>query len=159
MSSPSESLSRWLVNSGRGHSGTGELLMYSCSESESPALQHPHIRALTPSRQPLLATAGIKRAGHPALTTIEGLQLIKKVKMGEGSTRGRVRSADFDKLYASTIHLAVGHYQSILANTTIYPNDIEARDWSGQAWAAACHSQGVQIDYDEDAYKLVSFLF
>ncbi|KAG1787090.1 uncharacterized protein HD556DRAFT_1449145 [Suillus plorans] len=76
--------------------------------------------------------------------------------MGEGGTRGRVRSADFDKLYASTIHLAVGHYQSILANTTIYPNDIEARDWSGQAWAAACRSQGVRIDYDEDAYKLIT---
>ncbi|KAG1792724.1 uncharacterized protein HD556DRAFT_1309023 [Suillus plorans] len=156
MSSPSESLSRRLVNSGRGHSSTGELLMYSRAESESPALQHPRVRALTPSRQPLLATAGIKRAGHPALTTIEGLQLVKKVKMGEGGTWGRVRSADFNKLYASTIHLAVGHYQSILANTTIYPNDIEAHDWSGQAWAAACHSQGVRIDYDEDAYKLIT---
>ncbi|KAG1788338.1 uncharacterized protein HD556DRAFT_1312101 [Suillus plorans] len=156
MSSPSESLSRRLVNSGRGHSSTRELLMYSRAESESPALQHPRVHALTPSRQPLLATAGIKRAGHPALTTIEGLQLVKKVKMGEGGTWGRVRSADFDKLYASTIHLAVGHYQSILANTTIYPNDIEARDWSGQAWAAACRSQGVRIDYDEDAYKLIT---
>jgi hypothetical protein len=101
---------------------------------------------------------GVKRPGYPALATMEGLQVVKKVKVGEGGTRGRLRSADFDKLYATTIHLAISHYQSILANSTIYPNDIQARDWSGQAWAAACRSQGVQIDYDEDAYKLVSFL-
>ncbi|KAG2117576.1 hypothetical protein DEU56DRAFT_761364 [Suillus clintonianus] len=94
--------------------------------------------------------------GYLSLATTEGLQVVKKVKVGEGGTRGRLRSADFDKLYAATVHLAISHYQSILANSTIYPNDIQAQDWSGQAWAAACRSQGIQIDFDEDAYKLIT---
>ncbi|KAG2739492.1 hypothetical protein P692DRAFT_20755550, partial [Suillus brevipes Sb2] len=92
----------------------------------------------------------------PPLTKVEGLQVIQKVKLGDGGSRGRVRCADFDGLYSSIIHLAVGHYQAILANSTIYPGDIESRNWSGEAWAAACRANGVKIDYDEDTYKLIT---
>ncbi|KAG0699956.1 hypothetical protein DFH29DRAFT_876911 [Suillus ampliporus] len=124
---------------------TAELSLFS-----SPVPQHPRVSALTSSG------LGIKRAGYPSLATTEGLQVVKKVKVGEGGTCGRLCSADFDKLYAATVHLAISHYQSILANLTIYPNDIQAQDWSGQAWAAACCSQGIQIDFDEDVYKLIT---
>ncbi|KAG1883657.1 hypothetical protein F4604DRAFT_1920163 [Suillus subluteus] len=121
-------------------------------------VQHPHVSALTPSQQvPLpLASVGMKHAGHPALATTEALQFAKMVKMGEGRTCGHIHSADLNKLYSTTVHLAVSHYQSILVDLTIYPNDIQAREWSGQAWAAACCSQWVCIDYDEDVYKLIT---
>lgn len=96
----------------------------------------------------------MKRSAPP-LTEVDGLQVVQKVKIGDGGSRGRVRCADFDRLYSSIIHLAVGHYQAILANLTIYPGDVESRNWSGEAWAASCRANGVKIDYDEDTYKLV----
>ncbi|KAG1823924.1 uncharacterized protein BJ212DRAFT_1476776 [Suillus subaureus] len=99
---------------------------------------------------------GIKCAGYPLLATTKGLQVVKKVKVGEGGTCRCLHSADFDKLCAAMVHLAISHYQSILANLTIYPNNIQVQDWSGQAWAATCHSQGIQIDFDEDVYKLIT---
>ncbi|KAG1871412.1 hypothetical protein F4604DRAFT_1681534 [Suillus subluteus] len=62
---------------------------------------------------------GIKCMGHPTLVMTEGLQ-VKKVKLSDGGTCRCVHSADFNKLYSTMVHLAVGHYQSILANSTIY---------------------------------------
>ncbi|KAG0695673.1 hypothetical protein DFH29DRAFT_879887 [Suillus ampliporus] len=107
-------------------------------------------------RVPSDATAlGAGKRLAPPLTEVNGLQVVQKVKLGDGGSQGRVRCADFDGLYSSIIHLAVGHYQAILANSTIYPGDIESRNWSGEAWAAACRANGVKIDYDEDTYKLV----
>ncbi|KAG1888438.1 uncharacterized protein F5891DRAFT_1199295 [Suillus fuscotomentosus] len=111
----------------------------------------------TEAQQPFesLALRGVKRLAPP-LTKVDGLQVVQKVKIGNGGSRGRVRYADFDRLYSSIIHLAVGHYQAILANSTIYPGDVESRNWSGEAWAASCRANGVKIDYDEDTYKLIT---
>ncbi|KAG2045775.1 hypothetical protein BDR06DRAFT_1015306 [Suillus hirtellus] len=93
----------------------------------------------TEAQQPFesLALGGVKRSAPP-LTEVDGLQVVQKVKIGDGGSRGCVRCADFDRLYSSIIHLAVGHYQAILANSTIYPGDVESRNWSGEAWAASC---------------------
>lgn len=118
----------------------------SLSSIESPVAQQPF----------QLTALGAGKRPAPPLTKVEGLQVVQKVKLGDGGSRGRVRCADFDGLYSSIIHLAVGHYQAILANSTIYPGDIESRNWSGEAWAAACRANGVKIDYDEDTYKLIT---
>ncbi|KIK32090.1 hypothetical protein CY34DRAFT_37296, partial [Suillus luteus UH-Slu-Lm8-n1] len=69
---------------------------------------------------------------------------------------GRIRCNDFDGMYPAIVQLAVSHYQCILANFSIYPNESESRDWSGQAWNAACRANGVRMEYDEDAYKLIT---
>lgn len=91
-----------------------------------------------------------------ALATADSLHVAQKVKIGEGGSRGRIRCSDFDGMYPAIVQLAVSHYQCILANFSIYPNESESRDWSGQAWNAACRANGVRMEYDEDAYKLVS---
>ncbi|KIJ59639.1 hypothetical protein HYDPIDRAFT_32975 [Hydnomerulius pinastri MD-312] len=92
----------------------------------------------------------------PPLAMMEGLQVVQKVKLSSGGSRGRTRSADFDKMYASLIHLAVGHYQAILCNVSLYPNDVQRRDWSAEAWVKACREKGVKMDFDEDGYKLIT---
>lgn len=33
--------------------------------------------------------------------------------------------------------------------------ETECHDWSSMAWSAACRANGVKIEYDKDAYKLV----
>ncbi|KAG1872228.1 hypothetical protein F4604DRAFT_1925840 [Suillus subluteus] len=94
------------------------------------------------------------KCAAPALGTAEGLQVVQKVKLGDGGSWGRVHCSNFDGLYSAIVQLAVSHYQSILTNCLIYPNDIERRDWSAKAWNAACCANGVKVEYDEDAYKL-----
>ncbi|KAG1814051.1 hypothetical protein DFJ58DRAFT_834922 [Suillus subalutaceus] len=79
----------------------------------------------------LMAALGAVKRPAPPLTEVEGLQVVQKVKIGDGGS-------------------------SILANSTIYPGDVESRNWSGEAWAASCRANGVRIDYDEDAYKLIT---
>ncbi|KAG1843936.1 hypothetical protein DFJ58DRAFT_803763 [Suillus subalutaceus] len=110
------------------------------------------------AQQPVELMAALGAVKRPALplTEVEGLQVVQKVKIGDGGSRGCIRCADFDRLYSPIIHLAVGHYQVILANSTIYPGDVESRNWLGEAWAASCRANGVRIDYDEDAYKLIT---
>ncbi|KAG2108878.1 hypothetical protein DEU56DRAFT_762494 [Suillus clintonianus] len=99
--------------------------------------------------------AGVKRTAS-ALATPDSLQVVQKVKIGDGGSRGRIRSSDFDGLYSAIVQLAVTHYQCILTNSSIYPSETECRDWSAMAWNAACRANGVKIEYDEDAYKLIT---
>ncbi|KAG2139864.1 uncharacterized protein EDB93DRAFT_1252986 [Suillus bovinus] len=83
-------------------------------------------------------TQSLKRPA-PALGMAEGLQVVQKVKLGDGGSQ------------------AVSHYQCILTNSLIYLNDVvECRDWSAEAWNAACCANGVKVEYDEDAYKLIT---
>ncbi|KAG2157804.1 uncharacterized protein EDB93DRAFT_1101111 [Suillus bovinus] len=92
----------------------------------------------------------------PALGMAEGLQVVQKVKLGDGGSRGRVHCSDFDGLYSAIIQLAISHYQCVLTNSSIYPNDVEHWDWSAEAWNAACRANGVKVEYNEDAYKLIT---
>lgn len=120
--------------------------------SPSPSSFDPGSARLT-----LRGASSLKRPA-PALATMESLQVAQKVRYSEGGSRGRVRCSDFDGLYSAIVQLAVSHYQCILANSSIYPSDAESRDWSGEAWGAACRANGVKVEYDEDAYKLVRHL-
>ncbi|KAG0697395.1 hypothetical protein DFH29DRAFT_878746 [Suillus ampliporus] len=109
--------------------GVPQSLMANSSLSliESPVMQQPF----------QLTALGAGKRLAPPLTEVNGLQVVQKVKLGDGGSRGRVRCADFDGLYSSIIHLA------------------RVATGQGEAWAAACRANGVKIDYDEDTYKLV----
>ncbi|KAG1843616.1 hypothetical protein DFJ58DRAFT_731559 [Suillus subalutaceus] len=74
----------------------------------------------------------------PALATTETLQVVQKVKIREGGSQGRVSCSDFGGLYSAVIQLAA-----------------ESHTWSGEAWNVACRANGVRVEYDEDAYKLI----
>ncbi|KAG2738346.1 hypothetical protein P692DRAFT_20758802 [Suillus brevipes Sb2] len=100
-------------------------------------------------------STAVKRPAS-ALATADSLHVAQKVKIGNGGSCGRIRCSDFDGMYLAIVQLAVSHYQCILANCSIYPNESESRDWSGQAWNAACRANGVRMEYDEDAYKLIT---
>ncbi|KAG1850414.1 hypothetical protein F4604DRAFT_1687106 [Suillus subluteus] len=89
----------------------------------------------------LMAALGAVKCPDLPLTEVEGLQVVQKVKIGDGGSCGRIQ---------------LGHYHTILANSTIYPGDVESCNWSGKAWAALCQANGVRIDYDEDTYKLIT---
>ncbi|KAH7906732.1 hypothetical protein BJ138DRAFT_1104899 [Hygrophoropsis aurantiaca] len=85
----------------------------------------------------------------------DGLQVTQKVKLNDGGSRGRVRAGDFDKIYQSILLLAISHYRAILVTVNPYPSGMQAQQWAGDAWAKACRSKGVLIDFDEDAVKLI----
>ncbi|KAG0692557.1 hypothetical protein DFH29DRAFT_1008445 [Suillus ampliporus] len=126
------------------------------SPTPLPRGDHMVINSDVPSSARAWPTpSGVKRTAS-ALATPDSLQVVQKVKIGDGGSRGCIRSSDFDGLYSAIVQLAVTHYHCILTNSSIYPSDTECRDWSAMAWNAACRANGVKIEYDEDAYKLIT---
>ncbi|KAH7905505.1 hypothetical protein BJ138DRAFT_1105935 [Hygrophoropsis aurantiaca] len=95
------------------------------------------------------------RASPLSSTLAEGLRVTQKVKVSDGGSGGRVRAGDFDKIYQSILMLAISHYRCMLLTMNPYPSAMQAQQWAGEAWANACRSKGVLIEFDEDSLKLI----
>lgn len=53
---------------------------------------------------------------------------------------------------------AFGHYRCQIVTVFPYPDRAQDQDWAAEAWAIACQAKSVQIEFDEDVYKLVRAL-
>ena len=73
-------------------------------------------------------------------------------------SRGRVRASDFDDLSKSLIEGTISIYKAKLSTKHPFPERTEDREAVKESWIEVCCERNVQVDLEEDVFKLVQFL-
>ena len=98
----------------------------------------------------------MKRNEIPTTASSETTVVTKKIKVEGSGSRGRIRTADFDKLTRSIIEETISIYRAQISSVEPFPDRTEDHDTIKQAWIEVCTGQNVQVELEEDIYKLVS---
>ncbi|KAG6839010.1 hypothetical protein C0991_006603, partial [Blastosporella zonata] len=97
------------------------------------------------------------RKDHPATPAPATTVVVKKAKTTPGGTRGRPRASDFDEFTKNIIEDANVGYRAYISTNNPYPlSDNEQRDVSSGAWVAACRVRKVEVEFDDDMFRLIS---
>jgi hypothetical protein len=111
---------------------------------------------------PTLSTAtsnGKIRKEPPTTASAATTVLTKSLKTSGSGSRGRIRTSDFDDLSKSLIEGTMAIYKAKLSATHPFPDRIEDRDAVKDSWIEVCSERNVQVELEEDVFKLVHFLF
>jgi hypothetical protein len=101
-------------------------------------------------------THGTKRKESPTTTSSETTVVTKSIKLEGSGSRGRVRTADFNELARSIIEETISIYRAQIGGVDPFPERTDDRDTVKQAWVEVCSGRNVQVELEEDMFKLVS---
>ena len=97
-----------------------------------------------------------KKRKEVPVTTSTGTTVVTKCpKTAKSGSRGRVRASDFDDLSKSLIEGTITIYKAKLSAKHPFPERAEDREAVKESWVETCHERNVQVDLDEDIFKLV----
>ena len=82
--------------------------------------------------------------------------LTKKIKVEGSGSRRRIHQADFDELTRSVIEETISIYRAQIGSIEPFPEHADDRDTVKQAWLEVCTSRNLQVELEEDIFKLVS---
>ncbi|GLB43996.1 hypothetical protein LshimejAT787_1501800 [Lyophyllum shimeji] len=107
------------------------------------------------SRSPPPKTLGMRKSPPPSpgpSTTV----VVKKAKVENSGSRGRVCARDLDAMSKNCIAGAIAGYRAWNSTQQPYPSTLEDRDKAGELWRVVCTDKGVRIEFDEDILKLIT---
>jgi hypothetical protein len=113
---------------------------------------------LTTATEPdAIPVSETKRKEAPTTTTSETTPVLtKRIKLEGSGSRGRIRTADFDDLTRSIIEECISIYRAQIGGVEPFPERTDDRDTVKQAWVEVCTGRNVQLELEEDIFKLVS---
>jgi hypothetical protein len=97
-----------------------------------------------------------KRKEPPTTTSAETTVVTKKIKVEGSGSRGRVRTADFGVLRRSLIEETISIYRAQIGGVDPFPERTDDRNTVKQAWLEVCTGRNVEVELEDDMYKLVS---
>jgi hypothetical protein len=125
--------------------------------SHSPPALMPATPA--PPKHSTTAMTNVKiRKEAPATACAATTVVTKSAKTTNTGTRGRVRASDFDDLSKSLIEGTISIYKAKLSAKHPFPERVEDRDAVKDSWMEVCTERNVQVELEEDAFKLVMHL-
>ena len=98
------------------------------------------------------------RKEAPATASAATTVVTKCMKKDKVGSRGRVRASDFDDLSKSLIEGTISIYKAKLSTKHPFPERTEDREAVKESWIEVCCERNVQVDLEEDVFKLVRFL-
>ena len=96
-----------------------------------------------------------KRKVSPATASAAPTVVTKRAKAINGGSRGRVRASDFDDLSKSLIEGSITIYKAKLSAKHPFPERVEDKEAVKESWLETCCDRNVQVDLEEDVFKLV----
>ena len=93
----------------------------------------------------------------PATASAATMVVTKCVKTANVGSRGRVRASDFDDLSKSLIEDTITIYKAKLSAKHPFSERTKDREAVKQSWIEVCSERNVQVDLEEDVFKLVGF--
>jgi len=81
-----------------------------------------------------------KRKENPPTASAETTVVTKQIKIEGSSSRGRIRTADFDELTRSIIDETISIYRAQIGAVEPFPERTDDRDTVKQAWIKVCTS-------------------
>ena len=101
-------------------------------------------------------TPGTKRKESPPTTSSETTVVTKRIKVEGSGSRGRVRTADFNELTRSIIEETISIYRAQIGGVEPFPERADDCDTVKQAWLEVCIGRNLQVELEEDIFKLVN---
>ena len=80
----------------------------------------------------------------------------KQIKVEGSGSCGHIRTADFDELMCSIIEEMILIYHAQIGAVEPFPEHTDDHDTVKQAWVEVCTGQNLQVELEEDIFKLVS---
>jgi hypothetical protein len=96
-----------------------------------------------------------KRKEPPTTTSAETTIVTKRIKVEGSGSRGRIRTADFGVLKQSLVEETISIYRAQIGGVDPFPERSDDRDTVKQAWLEVCTARNVEIDIEDDMYKVV----
>jgi hypothetical protein len=127
------------------------------TRQETPHLTGPDVDyspRSTPSDRAQLSVLGIRKA-PPSRADLDTTTVLKFARTEASGTRNRLCISDFNTISQSVLKRALSHYHAELNNNSPFPDQLEDRNASTNAWVQACTELNVHIEFDEDLLKLV----
>ena len=121
---------------------------------------HFHFLRLVQSPQAMITNENTNvKIQKEALATASAATTVvtKCVKTANVGSRGHVRASDFDDLSKSLIEDTITIYKAKLSAKHPFPERTEDREAVKQSWIEVCSERNVQVDLEEDVFKLVGF--
>jgi hypothetical protein len=108
----------------------------------------------TPSDRTQPSVLGIRKT-PPSRADLDTTTVLKFARTEASGTRNRLCISDFDAISQSVLKRALSHYRAELNNNSPFPDQLEDRKASTNAWLQACTELTVHIEFDEELLKLV----